>query len=307
MINFSFAQTSVVQDTKGETGLAFGNTGIVAINAKDESISFSFGILINRKRDSILSLTKDVSKIPRKYIGFSAKAKGKNGLANVFKNDEFQYDGNFGAFYFTEKLLVDGVFQFHTSVDFLFNQFKLYDSSASIPFNKQVFDKNKSGYKFTVGGNIINKLSKGVNYLVGLSLNGGAKNNTGDLKAFEVSNSVTQTNTATLSTRIIQKDKSSAYSFYEYRPSVNYFNVNIDFGTQIFKQIFVLAHPRWSVQAEREPQFNPAAGIYIGKSGSPSEIVAGFQVQVLDWYNAVNSDKSRAQRTVLNIIAGFSF
>jgi len=296
--NKLIAQTNVVQDTKGETGLALGTAGVVAINAKDESISFSYGVPVFKSTDA---------KAPKHYMGASAKGKGKNGLAAILKNDEFQYDGNIGLFYFTDWVINDDVtLQWHGSADFLFNQFKLFDSSASIPFSKQVYDQNKSGYKLTVGANLLATVGK-LSCLGGLSFNGGNKNNTGDLKAIEVATYTTMVDPLTLQTRIIQKDKSTAYSIKEYKPSLGYFNINMDLGAQVFKQGLLMFHPRWSVQEERKPQFNPAIGLYFTKSQAPLDVVAGIQLQVSDWANTAESIKTRKERTVVNIVAGFSF
>jgi len=297
------AQTSVVQDTKGETTLALGNVGIVAINAKDESISFSYGISLNKE--------KGKNAAPRKsfdYLGINVKGKGKNGLMNVLKNDEFQYDGNVGLFYFNDRVFTDGkIFQWYVSSDFLFSQFKLYDSSSSIAYSKQLFDKNSQGYKVTAGINLSGKLFSPIPYLLGIAVNGGHKNNSNDIKTVEVANFITQYDPVTNQTRSIQKDKSNAYIIKDYNNSLAYSNINIDFGPKLFKQFLLLLHSRWSVQEARKPQWNPAIGLYITKAGAPLEVVAGIQVQTLDWSNTSESLKTRSERTTINIVAGFSF
>jgi len=86
-----------------------------------------------------------------------------------------------------------------------------------------------------------------------------------------------------------------------------YFNFNLDAGPQLFKQFLLLAHFRWSLQEGRKPQWNPAMGLYFTKKGAPLDAVAGLQVQTLDYFNTAGSTKSRQDRTVLNLVAGFSF
>src|SRR6476660_8660543 len=111
--NFVMGQTSVVQDAKGETTLALGTQGVVAINTKDESISFSYGVCLSAK-----DTTKPQMKFD--YAGIAVKGKGKNGLINVVKNDEFQYDGSIGLFYFRDKVLSNNaLLQYHGSADSL--------------------------------------------------------------------------------------------------------------------------------------------------------------------------------------------
>lgn len=319
--NFSLvAQTSVVQDTKGETSLSIGNTGVVAINAKDESISFSYGILLNKSKD------RDVNAEPDfvfNYLGVTVKGKGKNGIINAIKNDEFQYDGSIGLFYFQDRTYKkdeankdnknknkndnDNLFQWHLSSEFLFSQFKLYDNSPSLSFDKQIYDNNNKGYKITGGINYMGKLTKSLPYLLGIALNGGHKNNTTDLKSLEISNIITQYDPITNQTRSIEKDKTNAYDVNQYKKSLAYSNFNIDVGPQFFDQYLLLLHSRWSVQDDRKPQWNPALGLYFTKSGAPLEIVAGIQVQTLDWYNTSSSLKTRNERTTINIVSGFTF
>lgn len=298
----TFAQTSVVQDTKGETSLALGNVGVVAINAKDESISFSYGISLNKPKG-----TNETARNKFNYLGFSVKGKGKNGLINIIKNDEFQYDGSIGLFYFQDRVNDSKIFQWYVSSDFLFSQFKLFDSSSSIAFTKQVYDNNAQGYKITGGFNTYGKLVGSIPYVLGFALNGGHKNNTTDIKSIEVANFVTQVDPITSQTRLIQKDKSNAYSISDYRGSLAYSNINLDGGIKVFDQILPMLHLRWSMQENRKPQFNPAFGLYVTKSGAPLEVVAGIQVQTLDWANTAGSVKTRSERTTVNIVAGFTF
>lgn len=315
------AQTNVVQDTKGETSLSTGNTGVVAINAKDESISFSYGILLDKVNDSVENASK---RNTFNYLGISVKGKGKNGLISAIKNDEFQYDGSIGLFYFQDRTFNENeenriykntknknsndiLFQWHVSGEFLFSQFKLYDNSQSLSFDKQIYDNNSKGYKITGGINYMRKLTKSIPYILGAALNGGHKNNSGDLKSLEISNIITQYDPITLQTRSIEKDKTSAYDVNQYKKSLAYSNFNIDIGPQFFNQYLLLLHSRWSVQDDRKPQWNPALGLYFTKSGAPLEVVAGIQVQTLDWYNTSSSLKTRSERTTINIVSGFSF
>jgi hypothetical protein len=296
----ALSQTSIVQDTKGETALTLGSAGVVAINAKDESISFSYGILLNKET---ARARKDFD-----YMGISVKGKGKNGLINIIKNDEFQYDGSIGIFYFKDSVLDNNRnIQFYASSDFLFSQFKLYDSSSSIPFSNQVFGKNSQGFKITAGINLEGKLFGPIPYLLGIAVNGGQRNNSNDIKAIEVANFFTQIDPLTSQVRSIQKDKNSAYSIKDFKNNLRFTNFNIDFGPQFFCQYLLLFHSRWSVQEFRKPQFNPAMGLYFTKTGEPLRVVAGIQVQTLDWANTSQSIKTRSERTTLNIVAGFSF
>ncbi|MDR6781898.1 hypothetical protein ABIE26_001613 [Pedobacter africanus] len=300
----AFSQTTVVQDTKGETALPVGAGGVVSINAKEESISASYGITLK----NLKKLNEGSLKNPN-YIGVNFKAKGKNGLASIAKNGEFQYDGSVGVFYFQDiddkTVPYNSLFQYYVGMDMIFSQFKLYN--PDLGFDKQVYDKNRMGYKATLGGSFNGKLTEKIPLVIGLAVNGGQKNNTGDLKAVDISNSSTVTDPVSGNIRTVQKDKTSAYQLSEYRNSVSYMNINADFGPRLFTQYQVLLHARWSMQEGRKPQWNPAAGLYFTKSGAPSEIVAGLQVQVIDWYNTAASTKSRGERTTFNVVAGFSF
>ncbi len=56
-----------------------------------------------------------------------------------------------------------------------------------------------------------------------------------------------------------------------------------------------------------DPQFNPALGLYLSQDGSPLDIVAGLQVQTLDWFNTSESDKSRGARTIFDAVASYVF
>lgn len=300
-INYAIAQTSVVQDAKGETALAMGKEGVVAINTKDESISFSYGISIDKIDTTQIQKTHN-------YIGIAVKGKGKNGLINIVKNEEFQYDGSLGLFYFRDIIVSNNtIAQLHCSADFLFSQFKLYDNSPNLAFDKQLYDNNNQGYKVTGGVNLFGRLYRKIPYILGVSINGGEKNNTGDIKPIEISITETQTDPITGQIRTIQKDKSNAYNISQYKNHLMYSNLNIDFGPKILDQILLLTHFRWSVQEDRKPNFNPAAGLYFTKTGAPTEVVAGIQVQTLDWNNNGNSTKSRGERTLVNIVAGYSF
>ena len=300
-MNYAYAQTSVVQDAKGETSLAFGKEGVIAINSKDESISFSYGISIDK-------IDTTGIKSSYNYMGMSVKGKGKNGVFNILKNDDFQYDGSIGLFYFRDKIISDNtIFQFYASSDFLFSQFKLYDTTSDLAFDKQVYDENSRGYKVTGGINLFGKLCKSIPYILGFSINGGQKNNTADLKQVEISLSETQVDLITGQVRVIEKDKKSAYQISDYLNNLMYSNVNIDFGPKLFDQFLLLAHSRWSVQENRKPHWNPALGLYFTKTGAPTEVVAGIQVQTLDWNNNAGVEKSRGERTLVNIVAGYSF
>ena len=303
VVNFTLAQTSVVQDAKGETSLPMGKQGVVAINSKDESISFSYGIYLD-KPDTITT-----SPITRyNYGGIAVKGKGKNGLINIVKNDDFQYDGSIGLFFFQDNIVSDNTtVQWYGSADFLFSQFKLYDSSPEISFDKQVYDENSKGFKLAAGTNIYGALGTCVPYVLGIQVNGGQKNNTGGLKQIEISEIEMQTDPLTGQIRYIEKNQQNAYSFADYSDSLWYSNFNVDLGPQLFTQYLLLVHSRWSVMEGRKPQWNPAIGLYFTKTGAPKEIVAGIQVQTLDWSNSAMSEKSRGERTVFNIVAGYSF
>lgn len=171
---------------------------------------------------------------------------------------------------------------------------------------------NNNNIIIEVEGNLDKQLNvhafKGsITYVVGFSINGGQKNNTADLKQVEISNSETLIDPITGQVRIIQRDKKSAFQVSEYVNNLNYSNINIDFGPKLFDQILLLVHSRWSMQEERKPQWNPAIGLYFTKTGAPTEIVAGIQVQTLDWNNNSEVEKSRGERTLVNIVAGYSF
>ncbi|WP_207425694.1 hypothetical protein [Pedobacter sp. SYSU D00535] len=301
-------QTSVVQDAKGETSLPVGVGGVVAINAKNESISASYGIPLKKQGAGV----NPPPIYNHNYLGISFDAKGKNGIANVIKNDEFQYDGSLGAYYFQNfddrRGPANTTLQYHLSFNLLFSQFKLYDPARD--FSKQVYDKNKGGFKIQSGLNhtfhIGDDATKPL-LITGIAINGGERNNTGDLKTIEVSNSVSITDAGTGTTRVVQSDKSTPYNLSQYKHSVGFWNINADFGTRLREHYILLVHPRLSGQGDRKRQWNPAAGLYFTKDGAPSEIVAGFQVQILDWDNSAGSTKSRSQRTTFNVVAGFSF
>jgi len=300
---FVSAQTTVIQDTRGESALDMGIKGVVAVNAKDESLSFSWSKLLldttaeNRSRLTHLS-----------YIGISVQGKGKSGISSVLKDGDFQYDGSLGGFYTYSMLPTDnsnlGYIQLNFAASYLFSQFKLYDGSAA--YADQVYSKNQSGYKLSVNGNWQPESTK-IPFVLGLTFNGGQKNNTADLTAADISDYTLSTDPLTGKQRIVEQDKKSAYNLSEFRKDVAYFNFNLDAGPQLFKQFLLLAHSRWSAQEGRKPQWNPAMGLYFTKKGAPLEAVAGLQVQTLDYFNTAGSTKSRQDRTVLNLVAGFSF
>lgn len=298
------AQTSVIQDSKGETSLTIGTSQVVAINAKDESVSASFGWPVSSKPDTLAGYSR------WKYMGGSAKVKAKSGVAPIFKGEDFQFNGNVGIFYFEDwtnhPKRQDLIFQWNVAANFTFNRYKLLDTLSGLAFDEQVYDKNNRGYKFELGINVIDPLGSKSNYLLGVAVNGGEKDNTDELSALEVSTYTTQMDTSG-NMRIVQKSKKSAYDITKHKQELSFFNFNVDFGRQLGDRFLLLGHSRWSVLEGRAPQWNPAFGFYITKDGAPLEVITGIQVQVLDLFNTAASDKTRIDRTSLNIVAGYSF
>lgn len=294
-------QTSVVQDAKGETSLNLGSEGIVAVNAKEESLSFSFGANVG-------TLANANSRTDT-YLGIKAKAKAKNSISSLIKSENFQYDGSLGFFAFQTKTHLTGPVNrtdhFFISADYLLSRIKLFDQSR--PFADQIIDEAPGGFKLSLGYSQENQITGLFPYVFGISVNAGQKNNTDELKALSIGNIITYSDPLSGQTRSVQQDVISAYDFGKYKNSISFFNFNADIGPQLGTRFLFLLHPRYSVMQYRKPQFNPAVGFYLTGGGAPLEIVAGIQVQIQDYANTAKSDRSRGERTVLNLVAGFVF
>lgn len=301
------AQTTVIQDTKGESALDLGTRGVVAVNAKDESISFSWSKSLadstKLDRNGNQRALNNLS-----YVGISVQGKGKNGIFNALKEGDFQYDGSIGPFFTYSRLPGKdwkyGYLQVNVAASYIFSQLKLFDTTLA--YTGQVFNKNESGYKLSINANWYPE-SRKLPFIVGVALNGGQKNNAAELVSADVADYSLIVDPVTNKQRLVAENKVSAYSTASYRGNLAYFNFNVDFGPQLFKQFLLLGHSRWSVQAERKPQWNPAVGLYVTKKGAPLEAVAGIQVQILDYFNTAALLKSRQERTVVNLVAGFTF
>ncbi|OCA80557.1 hypothetical protein BBH99_00195 [Chryseobacterium contaminans] len=304
-----YSQTSMVEDTKGESALSLGSLSVISVNAKDESLAFSTGWNFSR-------FEKDPEKM---YWGVTLKAKGKNGVFNIIKNKDFQYDGNIGLFIgylsapseYSDALnsSVLDVTMRNTifSIEFLTSQFKLYNNSSNIKFTDQIYGKGTYGYKIAIGHNGQGSIKNKVPYVFGIQLNGGKKNNSSDLNYIEIGDVSYETDINTNTTREIVRGKVLAYDLKEFRDNLGYFNINSDFGVQVKSRFLFILHWRYSVMQGFKPRYNPGFGFYLTKEGEPTRIVCGIQYQSLDLFNVEKSQKSLGQRSSLNMIAGYSF
>ena len=290
------AQTSIVQDAKGETSLALGSSNVIAVNTSEKSIAFSYG-------GNIKEWTPTDGR-RRWYIGATAKNSTKDNISNIVKDGKIKLKGELGPFINVDLIPNDNfTWSLYGSVLPSFNRYDVYDETQA--FDSQIKSKSYLGVKTTLGGNGFYAFHKNATLLFGLSINTGIGDNTADLATLEVSDIVV-VNSGT-SMRQVKSNVKNPYDAKTYHQQISVSNFNADLGLQIFKRYSAIFSPRISAMAIRHPQFNPALGIYLSQDSSPLDIVAGLQVQTLDWFNTADSDKSRGARTVLNAVAGYVF
>lgn len=290
------AQTSVLQDAKGETSLALGSSNVIAVNASEKSISFSYN-------GNIKAWTPEDGR-RRWYVGATAKNSTKDNFSTIIKDGRFKLKGELGPFInvdFTTKGNL--LWSLYGSVVFSFNRYDVYD--ATLAFDSQIQSKSYVGTKATLGGNGFFAFRKNAAFLFGLSLNTGSGDNSADLSTLEVSDVSTITSGTTI--RQVKSNVKNPFDSKSYYQQISVSNINADLGLQVFKRYSIIFSPRVSAMAIRHPQFNPALGLYLSQDRSPLDIVAGLQVQTLDWFNTSESDKSRGARTIFNAVAGYVF
>jgi hypothetical protein len=287
------AQVSVIQDSKGESTLPIGG-GTVAINSSESSLAFSGGKGSNCGW----------------YWGVLGKAKTKKGIANVYAKGDFNLQGNLGGFAlynFSADKNTAHLFQAFASASITRSQFKLLDTLKS--FDNQIYSESFTGFKIEIGINsdAISLMQK-LNLLGGIGFNFGKKDNSDELSSLSVatSKSISSGNTV----RHISSDISTPFDSNQYNENLTFTNINVDIGTGIGDRFLLIYHWRVSGTEGLKPSYNPALGLYLNKPGRPLEVVAGIQMQIIDYRGnrlADGSESTRNDRSVINLVAGYNF
>lgn len=300
------AQVGVVQDAKGETSLVIKDD-IVAINAQDGSISFSGGFQLKRT---------DGCDKPRNWIGITGKANGKDAIASVVKQGDFKFDGEFGAYFFqttindecsTDTVKSAKIFQWYGALNMTITQFSLFDSTQV--YLDQLSDRSKVGPKVNFGLNYypgdLKIMGRKIGAsILGASINFGSAGNLGDLDPYKITTVATYPGPGT-QTRLVQSNEKTVYRYADYVDNLSYLNINLDLGIIVFERFPIIFQSRYSANTQRKPQWNPGIGIYLNKDGAPTEIVAGFQYQIIDFFDTREKGNSISDRGLLNVVAGY--
>lgn len=284
-VNTIYGQLSLFQDKKGETSILMSNGNSLFINAADASFSFSKSVFTN-----------DESK---PFWGGAAKFKASDGIASLI--DGYTLNPSFSFSFFGGKYLES---KNPSKKHYLFILPSFNNTNFKLLENNILENKTFSGLKVQLGYNRIGYIGGDVTAkttLFGIGLSYGKNNNLDDLKNVDTYNNIQN------GTTLILKDKKSG-KIGDYNAS-NGLRLNTDFAIFPFENLkFISLGGYFRGQfGGFQPRQNLGLGMFVGKKGSPTNIVFGAVYQIGDIFNQLEKEKDLVKRSGLNLIAGYSF
>ncbi|UOQ54325.1 hypothetical protein [Hymenobacter cellulosivorans] len=301
----SYAQTSIFEDSKGESSIkAFKNS--ITVNTADPNIALDFNTF--QRRSTTPKSKAGYDKFER--LGILAKLKANEGVSALKNEDGFLVDGQLGLYYGLKNSLPAPIktdeegeaYETYFSANISLDRSEVYDLTRT---KDVVYAKSSTGWKAEIG-----RFGYVGNLLYGVGANFGYSNNIEELSTKSIF-----LNSTSLNGNTAVKSK-TAFDITEYKKNLFNSNLNGDIALLLNRQaaadsssetppIFAALHFRANYLDSYKVRLNPAAGIYLAKKGAPRNVVAGLNFQILDLLNSQNEESSAWDRLSISLNAGF--